>query len=43
VTVGSSIAERTSAPPEAERNSGYAVVDTTTRNAPSAKAAKSDG
>jgi hypothetical protein len=28
VTVGSSIAERTSAPPEADRNSGYAVVDT---------------
>ncbi len=43
VTVGSSIAEATNALPDAERKSGYATVDTTTRNAPSASAANSDG
>ena len=43
VTVGLSISEFTSALPEADRNNGYAAVEITTRNAPSASAANSVG
>jgi hypothetical protein len=38
-----SISEFTSALPEADRNNGYAAVEITTRNAPSASAANSVG
>ena len=42
-TVGLSISEVTKALPEAARNNGYAAVEITTRNAPSASAANSVG